>query len=1222
MLKESYNMNNNIVRGEVTYVLRDAKTDEIIREHTQENIITENFYTKLLNTWQFGFNIVVTNAIMEPSRYTTFFPGSGTGDTVTQYPSRIIPALGVYSAYYDASPPTEQYVQFAGRYDAPAIGSTRVINSVCLGARVSAFYGSPTTTPDTDSSLLATSTTPSSRPQAMAFLKLTSPCIQTDQQVLDVYYRLFFPHTATTTNIPYFIYSIQFISNNWTSTNFGGYPGANTIYPFRLPKVKAGDEGLTTLPYRSMYSLPNGGHPTSSLNTSFTLTNSAVVTGVKGVNQTDATFTVNAGTMITSVMAMTSVPTYAALLSKTNKIQNLIGTAQELTSPTAPSFLDVDNLPTGTGKVYLSGTWNNIGTPSSPGLYYSSILPEYNRIVITTSGAVATSQYKIVRQKFFGYMNRLTNIYINSNYRTPSRIIPALSPSGISANGTTVQYDNNRSIAEDITETFFSVQQLSACCRFDDSSFIWVKKNKIILYSLGAGEYWKINGTYTNIHQIAVMNNKIYIACRDTGLWVVDPYSNLTPVSLSSPGDSINLSTCHGVAKGYGNIIWAVGANCLASFDGTTWSRYDSTTSPAFTMTGISDGNWSNISYIKVDEDSATNEMLLVRKFDATSDSTLLGVWWSTAGVTSNTGAEATPTSITAGRPRVHRGHVGGQAGYWIMLTQGQWRRMVFGSTAFTSITNVLPYTTTTAINSTQLISVPSSLCLLYQSATFVKNALGQVRSWHSDAATVQTSGNSDFYSYGLAQETVDSTGTIDVAYTGSVSSMSMTDSEFQPGYGTSGDVGSTSNYLPAKTSTQGSYSGAMDMAHNFVLCPGIMITVNSDGGTSAIPSTPANRIYGPTTRVTNFGLDYTQSGGAMAYVAQQQYGWNGSAWELNNSSGKPTHTTTDALFDGVTVRFENGGSGTSFQTPNLYKFGLCEGILKDNATRGIYQANLYAYRKTTPDVTDLESSVVPSSRSGTTGIVGININNTSGNVSTNVNGDVIFPGQNNRQYAVGDKQLVGDFVLSIDVSSLNATDVRNSMMVGITREGYWFGGLPYIAWFTYAGTLYTYDGGTETAIGTIGTGTTSLEIRRVGPTITLWRNGVIARTITSTGIRINDLNLDVMYSTYTTVDTVYLPVTGTRAPRATIVSNGSVIYANMGSSSLNTGYYSPRFYGVDIFYGAGSFTMNGTAVTPKTDGTAPLAGEITIDNVRGTMYFNSADIGKSITARYTTINS
>lgn len=64
-----------------------------------------------------------------------------------------------------------------------------------------------------------------------------------------------------------------------------------------------------------------------------------------------------------------------------------------------------------------------------------------------------------------------------------------------------------------------------------------------------------------------------------------------------------------------------------------------------------------------------------------------------------------------------------------------------------------------------------------------------------------------------------------------------------------------------------------------------------------------------------------------------QNYGWNGSAWVLNNTTGRLTHTTDQLLINGVRARFANATSAPHFISGNFFTQGVCKGLWKDNAT-------------------------------------------------------------------------------------------------------------------------------------------------------------------------------------------------------------------------------------------------------------------------------------------------
>ena len=80
------------------------------------------------------------------------------------------------------------------------------------------------------------------------------------------------------------------------------------------------------------------------------------------------------------------------------------------------------------------------------------------------------------------------------------------------------------------------------------------------------------------------------------------------------------------------------------------------------------------------------------------------------------------------------------------------------------------------------------------------------------------------------------------------------------------------------------------------------------------------------------------------SYPFFESYGWNAttSEWELGNLNGRPTHLSAQPLQNGITVRFENGPSGTSFINGDYYTSVCCTGLMKDNATTASFTSSTY----------------------------------------------------------------------------------------------------------------------------------------------------------------------------------------------------------------------------------------------------------------------------------------
>lgn len=63
-----------------------------------------------------------------------------------------------------------------------------------------------------------------------------------------------------------------------------------------------------------------------------------------------------------------------------------------------------------------------------------------------------------------------------------------------------------------------------------------------------------------------------------------------------------------------------------------------------------------------------------------------------------------------------------------------------------------------------------------------------------------------------------------------------------------------------------------------------------------------------------------------------ESWGWNGSAWVKDHSGVKTTHANSQPILDGLSIHFQNGQAGVSFQSQDFYTLPVCYGVLGDNA--------------------------------------------------------------------------------------------------------------------------------------------------------------------------------------------------------------------------------------------------------------------------------------------------
>jgi len=93
----------------------------------------------------------------------------------------------------------------------------------------------------------------------------------------------------------------------------------------------------------------------------------------------------------------------------------------------------------------------------------------------------------------------------------------------------------------------------------------------------------------------------------------------------------------------------------------------------------------------------------------------------------------------------------------------------------------------------------------------------------------------------------------------------------------------------------------------------------------------------------------------AMSYPV---YGWNGSAWEKGHPGLKTIHSDAQELFHGVTVAFDDNGGVDQFFASDHYTTEIFDGIVMDGSTSFDYEQSVYI--KPVEKVTDIESPTLP----------------------------------------------------------------------------------------------------------------------------------------------------------------------------------------------------------------------------------------------------------------------
>jgi hypothetical protein len=244
-----------------------------------------------------------------------------------------------------------------------------------------------------------------------------------------------------------------------------------------------------------------------------------------------------------------------------------------------------------------------------------------------------------------------------------------------------------------------------------------------------------------------------------------------------------------------------------------------------------------------------------------------------------------------------------------------------------------------------------------------------------------------------------------------------------------------------------------------------------------------------------------------------------------------------------------------------------------------------------------------------------------SANEITQDAGQIFFTQGNAQQFAVGDKQVTGDFSISYTPFSGPGGE-RIAFGIGAAGHGQILYGF-----VINNGSIFVCDTPNvtrgvfayPTLRGSFGTFSTAsdLSIRRVSGVLQFWINGVLRWSVTPP---LGQLRFDLIFSPYNTNWDGSLWTANRRCPMATIVTNGTDNAVKIGRSINNTGAFNPQFFTIDSDTRNTNFvTIGGVpAIAYRYDGTPPGATEVGIDPYMGTLHFNPADEGKTVSATYT----
>jgi len=244
-------------------------------------------------------------------------------------------------------------------------------------------------------------------------------------------------------------------------------------------------------------------------------------------------------------------------------------------------FFDPAAFGTGGGKIKFTGTW-------------TGKVPAWVQILITVDGATGVSKYKWQVKRTMGFDgNSYEPINIPNLWKNTFAVPYARSHGWRDTDNDVLAYSQSQMILYDSTGV--SVVDVMDGNHTDYDA--------LTTPVLGA----------TNIGQVACeRGGKIYVACRSTGLYIIDPTTNTITRPISTP--------CYGVDVGRGGKVWAVAQGGVYNSD--NWN-----TALNITYSDLQ-GNWQRAYFLKVDPENVEDRIAIA--YDKSNVVTLVWINGST----------------------------------------------------------------------------------------------------------------------------------------------------------------------------------------------------------------------------------------------------------------------------------------------------------------------------------------------------------------------------------------------------------------------------------------------------------------------------------------------------------------------------------------------------------------------------------------------------------------
>jgi hypothetical protein len=600
------------------------------------------------------------------------------------------------------------------------------------------------------------------------------------------------------------------------------------------------------------------------------------------------------------------------------KVQNIYSHSSAATKP----FFDPLTTPTTDGTIAIdSSSWTD---PDYPFMY---------RIDITTSGAVGASEYQFRRRRlvegFQGntYFNRVALFGLlsrdNNNNKLNGHNIFGDNDdiSGFDNRGETwTVLDNRTFIAADATGVAW-VDVINGFMRIFDNSLF--------------GAFGATNITTTRYDDIS---DTIWVACQDTGIYSINDPTGTPTVTFhdvtgatggpTTANNAYALDLGQDTGSGYRKVFAIVEGALVESTDnGSTWAAYDSTSAVKTFTNATIEANWDWVLTLRCDRTSANDELAVVYSDNTTAASFNRWVinWWDSVSDSTDpftAGENLMGTNVTL--PVSSEDRRRWQNAISVSPNQSRWAWGPTRSTGVGSTDNGVPVYLTYAQGTAGITSAdtPAAISVTNNYSSYV----GQHQVWWD----IDDNGDDCIFTILQGDEAtfIRNDGTFFV-----FEDMEDTDTDL-------------TNEISFNSSDFKAYFGH-----------GLVFGVD-DPGTSF-----GRRERGVICQLSGPTNDLPLGPSGWEHIIWESYGWNGSAWVLNDPGSKTTHASNDALIDGLTISFDDAGATQNFVATDYFTTGVVDGIWLDGNTEFDFTTTIYT-RRVVANQTSFDPGNVPGSTS------------------------------------------------------------------------------------------------------------------------------------------------------------------------------------------------------------------------------------------------------------------